>query len=361
MTIENTRAPGDDSDLEALIAHYGLAFPASTGTLEAVHPFDSERMESSVPTLITQADPVDLISGTITQLSRIILGKEHQLRLCIACLLARGHLLIEDIPGVGKTTLAHALAETLGLSYQRIQFTSDLLPADIIGVSVFERETAEFRFHKGPVFSQLVLADEVNRATPKAQSALLEAMEEHQVTVDGQTYPLAAPFFVIATQNPVYQIGTYPLPESQLDRFLLRIQLGYPEAALERQLLLGQDRRDILATLSPTLSPQQLLLMQTMVPGVFASDALLDYVQAIVRYTRESPHFEAGISPRAAIALLRAAQAWALIHGHTGVLPEDVQAVLSGVVGHRLKPRDESRAMTANQIGEMVLKAVEVP
>jgi MoxR-like ATPase len=226
---------------------------------------------------------------------------------------------------------------------------------------VFERETAEFRFHKGPVFSQLVLADEVNRATPKAQSALLEAMEEHQVTVDGQTYPLAAPFFVIATQNPVYQIGTYPLPESQLDRFLLRIQLGYPDAALERQLLLGQDRRDILATLSPTLSPQQLLLMQTMVPGVFASDALLDYVQAIVRYTRESPHFEAGISPRAAIALLRAAQAWALIHGHTGVLPEDVQAVLSGVVGHRLKPRDESRAMTANQIGEMVLKAVEVP
>jgi MoxR-like ATPase len=262
---------------------------------------------------------------------------------------------------VGKTTLAHALAETLGLSYQRIQFTSDLLPADIIGVSVFERETGEFRFHKGPIFSQLVLADEVNRATPKAQSALLEAMEEHQVTVDGQTYPMAAPFFVIATQNPVYQIGTYPLPESQLDRFLLRIQLGYPDAALERQLLLGQDRRDMLATLGPTLSPQQLLLMQTMVPGVYASDALLDYVQAIVRYTREAPHFEAGISPRAAIGLLRAAQAWALIHGHTGVLPEDVQAVLSGVVGHRLKPRDESRALTANQIGEMVLKAVEVP
>ena len=171
-------------------------------------------MDSSVPTLITQADPVELIDATIAQLSRIILGKEHELRLCVACLLARGHLLIEDIPGVGKTTLAHALAETLGLSYQRVQFTSDLLPADIIGVSVFERETSEFRFHKGPIFSQLVLADEVNRATPKAQSALLEAMEEHQVTADGQTYPLAAPFFVIATQNPVYQIGTYPLPES---------------------------------------------------------------------------------------------------------------------------------------------------
>lgn len=318
-------------------------------------------MDSSVPTLITQADPVELISGTVTQLNRIILGKEAQLRLSIACLLARGHLLIEDIPGVGKTTLAHALAETLGLHYQRIQFTSDLLPADIIGVSVFERERSEFRFHKGPIFSQLVLADEVNRATPKAQSALLEAMEEHQVTVDGETYPLAAPFFVIATQNPVYQIGTFPLPESQLDRFLMRIELGYPDATLERELLIGQDRRDLLATLAPTLSPQQLLLMQTMVPGVHASDALLDYIQAIVRYTRESPHFEAGLSPRAAIALLRAAQAWALIHGHAGVLPEDVQAVLSGVVGHRLKPRDDATARTANEVGEMVLKAVEVP
>lgn len=283
------------------------------------------------------------------------------MRLCIACLLARGHLLIEDIPGVGKTTLAHALAEALGMSYQRIQFTSDLLPADIIGVSVFDRETNAFRFHKGPVFSQLVLADEVNRATPKAQSALLEAMEEHQVTVDGQTYPLAAPFFVIATQNPVYQIGTYPLPESQLDRFLMRIELGYPDAALERQLLMGQDRRDLLATLPPTLSPQQVLLMQTMVPKVHASDALLDYVQAIVRFTRESPQLEAGLSPRAAIALLRAAQAWALIHGHLGVVPEDVQAVLSAVVGHRLKPKDDSIARNASEVGELVLKAVGVP
>jgi len=318
-------------------------------------------MEASVPTLITQADPVELVDATLAQLSRIILGKEHQLRLCIACMLARGHLLIEDIPGVGKTTLAHALAETLGLSYQRIQFTSDLLPADIIGVSVFERETSEFRFHKGPIFSQLVLADEVNRATPKAQSALLEAMEEHQVTADGYTYPLAAPFFVIATQNPVYQIGTYPLPESQLDRFLMRIQLGYPDAALERRLLLGQDRRDLLATLSPVLSPQQLLLMQTMVPGVHASDALLDYVQAIVRYTRESPAYEAGLSPRAAIALLRVSQAWSLIHGHPGVLPEDVQAVLPGVVGHRLKLRDQTKSRSAQEIGEAVLRAVAVP
>lgn len=318
-------------------------------------------MESPVPTLITQADPVELIGSTVAQLNRIILGKEHQLRLCIACLLARGHLLIEDIPGVGKTTLAHALAESLGLSYQRIQFTSDLLPADIIGVSVFERETTSFRFHKGPIFSQLVLADEVNRATPKAQSALLEAMEEHQVTVDGQTYPLAAPFFVIATQNPTYQIGTYPLPESQLDRFLMRIELGYPDAALERQLLMGQDRRDLLATLSATLSPQQLLLLQTMVPKVHVSDALLDYVQAIVRFTRESPQFESGISPRAAIGLLRAAQAWALIQGHAGVIPEDVQAVLSAVVGHRLRAQIDSDTSSASQIGDAVLKAVPVP
>jgi MoxR-like ATPase len=318
-------------------------------------------MDSPVPTLITQADPVELISATIAQLNRVILGKEHQLRLCLSCLLARGHLLIEDVPGVGKTTLAHALAESLGLSYQRIQFTSDLLPADIIGVSVFDRETNSFRFHKGPIFSQLVLADEVNRATPKAQSALLEAMEEHQVTADGQTYPMAAPFFVIATQNPVYQVGTYPLPESQLDRFLMRIGLGYPDEALERQLLMGQDRRDLLAVLSPTLSPQQLLLMQTMVPQVHASDALLDYVQAIVRFTREAPEFEAGISPRAAIALLRAAQAWALIHGHAGVLPEDVQAVLAAVVGHRLRPKDAGFARNATEVGEYVLKAVAVP
>ncbi|HEX7012894.1 MAG TPA: AAA family ATPase [Steroidobacteraceae bacterium] len=314
-----------------------------------------------MPTLISEVRPVELVGSTIAQLNRIILGKERQIRLAIACLLARGHLLIEDIPGVGKTTLAHALAQSLGLSYQRIQFTSDLLPADVLGVSVFERESGTFQFHKGPVFSQLVLADEVNRATPKAQSALLEAMEEHQVTVDGQTYPLPAPFFVIATQNPVYQIGTYPLPESQLDRFLMRIDLGYPDPALERQLLMGQDRRDLLATLTPTLPPQQLLLMQTLVPKVHASDALLDYVQAIVRYTRESPKFEAGLSPRAAIGLLRAAQAWALIHAHPGVYPEDVQAVLGASVGHRLKLRNAADAASASEVGQLLLEAVEVP
>ncbi|MET0984013.1 MAG: AAA family ATPase [Steroidobacteraceae bacterium] len=304
--------------------------------------------------------PTALLSRTVQQLNRIILGKEHRIRLALACLLARGHLLIEDIPGVGKTTLAHALAHSLGLSYNRIQFTSDLLPADVIGISIFERESGSFRFHKGPIFAQVVLADEVNRATPKAQSALLEAMEEQQVTVDGDTYPLAAPFFVIATQNPAYQIGTFPLPESQLDRFLMRIDIGYPDAQMERELLSGQDRRDLLATLAATLLPAQLLNLQGQVPLVHASPALLDYVQAVVRFTRESPLFVNGLSPRAAIALLRAAQAWALMLGHAGVLPEDVQAVMGAVVGHRLKPRDEGRFKSAAEIGEFVLKSVAV-
>jgi MoxR-like ATPase len=308
-----------------------------------------------------RVDATALVERAVAGLDGIILGKSTQLRLCLACLLARGHLLIEDIPGVGKTTLAHALARILGLSYQRIQFTSDLLPADIIGVSVFEPESGEFRFHRGPVFAQLVLADEVNRATPKAQSALLEAMEEHQVTVDGQTYPLSEPFFVIATQNPLYQVGTFPLPESQLDRFLMRIELGYPAPALERQLLMGRDRRDLLATLAPALTPHQLLRLQAAALNVHASDALLDYVQAIARYTRLSAEFEAGLSPRAVIALLRAAQTWALMHAHVGVLPEDVQAVLAAVVGHRLAPRDESRFRGAAEIGRHVLEAVPVP
>jgi MoxR-like ATPase len=301
------------------------------------------------------------VERAVAGLGEIILGKESQLRLCLACLLARGHLLIEDIPGVGKTTLAHALARTLGLSYQRIQFTSDLLPADITGFSVFDAETGQFRFHRGPVFSQVVLADEVNRATPKAQSALLEAMEEHQVTSDGQTYPMSEPFYVIATQNPAYQVGTFPLPESQLDRFLMRIELGYPEASLERQLLLGSDRRDLLVSLSPALTPQQLLRLQSEVPRVHSSEALLDYVQAIARYTRQATEFEAGLSPRAVIGLLRAAQAWALMHAHPGVLPEDVQAVLPAVVGHRLAPREGSRFRDAGQVGQHVLETVPVP
>jgi MoxR-like ATPase len=319
----------------------------------------STPLHQETPTRDTEA--IELIESALAGLNRIILGKDRQLRLSLACLLARGHLLIEDIPGVGKTTLAHALARTLGLVYQRIQFTSDLLPADIIGVSVFEPEGGQFRFHRGPVFAQLVLADEVNRATPKAQSALLEAMEEHQVTADGNTYPMTEPFFVIATQNPVYQVGTFPLPESQLDRFLMRIELGYPQEALERQLLLGQDRRDLLATLVPALTPQQLLRLQRDVPQVHASEALLDYVQAVAAHTRRTAEFQAGLSPRAVIALLRAAQAWALMHAHSGVLPEDVQAVLPAVVGHRLAPRDESRFRGAGEIGQHVLDAVPVP
>ncbi len=307
------------------------------------------------------AEGVARVEAAVAALNRIILGKERQLRLCLACLFARGHLLIEDIPGVGKTTLAHALAYTLGLSYQRIQFTSDLLPADITGVSVFDAESGQFHFHRGPVFAQLVLADEVNRATPKAQSALLEAMEEHQVTSDGTTYPMSEPFFVIATQNPMYQVGTFPLPESQLDRFLMRIELGYPEASLERELLLGADRRDLLTGLTPALTPQQLLRIQGDVPRVHASGALLDYVQDVARYTRQASEFEAGLSPRAVIALLRAAQAWALMHARAGVIPEDVQAVLPAVVGHRLAPRDASRFRDAGQVGRHVLGSVPVP
>jgi len=304
---------------------------------------------------------LERVEAAVTALNRIILGKEQQIRLCLACLFARGHLLIEDIPGVGKTTLAHALAAILGLTYQRVQFTSDLLPADITGVSVFDAESGQFRFHRGPVFAQLVLADEVNRATPKAQSALLEAMEEHQVTSDGTTYPMSEPFFVIATQNPVYQVGTFPLPESQLDRFLMRIELGYPAAELERELLLGADRRDLLTALAPALTPQQLLRVQTEVPRVHASPALLDYVQAVARYTREASEFEAGLSPRAVIALLRAAQAWALMHARPGVLPEDLQAVLPAVVGHRLAPREASRFRDAGPVGLHVLESVPVP
>jgi MoxR-like ATPase len=316
----------------------------------------------AAPAPVAQDSPLRaLVDTAIERLNSIILGKESQVRLCLACLLAKGHLLIEDIPGVGKTTLAHALARTIGLTYQRIQFTSDLLPADIVGVSVFEPDTGQFRIHRGPVFAQLVLADEVNRATPKAQSALLEAMEEHQVTADGQTYPLTEPFFVIATQNPVYQVGTFPLPESQLDRFLMRIELGYPAPVLERQLLLGRDRRDLLATLDPALQPQQLLRLQAEVPKVHASDPLLDYVQAIARYTRQAQEFESGLSPRAVISLLRAAQAWAFMHGHDGVLPEDVQAVLPAVAGHRLAPRDSARFRSAGDVGQHVLAAVPVP
>jgi MoxR-like ATPase len=302
-----------------------------------------------------------VITDAITQLNRIVVGKEHQIRLCLTCLVARGHLLIEDQPGVGKTTLAHALAQVLGLTYQRIQFTSDLLPADVIGVSVFDRETASFRFHKGPVFSQLILADEVNRANPKAQSALLEAMEEGQVTADGNTYKLPSPFFVIATQNPGHQIGTFPLPESQLDRFLMRIHLGYPAAEVERALLTGRDRRDLLGELEPVLESAALTDLQRRVASVHVASALLDYLQALIAYSRDAPTFETGLSPRAAIGLLRAAQAWTLLDGRESVLPEDVQAVLPAVASHRLRLVADNTGDGANGIGEYLRQAVPVP
>jgi MoxR-like ATPase len=301
------------------------------------------------------------IDEAVTALNGIILGKAVQIRLCVACLLARGHLLIEDIPGVGKTTLAHALARILGLSYQRIQFTSDLLPADITGVSVYDRERNDFRFHPGPVFSQLVLADEINRATPKTQSALLEAMEEGQVTADGHSHALPEPFFVVATQNPTYQIGTFPLPESQLDRFLMRIRLGFPGPAVERELLQGADRRSLLRRTQPVVTPELIMRLQEDVTAVYTSDALLDYVQAIIRHTRERPEYEAGLSPRAALSMLRAAQAWALLHHREAVLPEDDQSVLTALVGHRLRSRQAADHEEADRIGEELLAAVPVP
>lgn len=282
------------------------------------------------------------IEQILNQLNQIILGKSRPVKLALSCLLARGHLLIEDLPGVGKTTLAHTLAATLGLSFQRIQFTSDMLPADILGVSVYEREQQKFTFHRGPIFTQLLLADEVNRASPRTQSALLEAMEEQQVTIEGETFALQSPFFVIATQNPTHQIGTFPLPESQLDRFLMRIEIGYPDSAAERALLMGEDRRQMLQSLQPVIQPQQLLTIQRAVQAVTVSEALIDYIQALLAYTRQSGQFQTGISPRAGLGLLHAAQAWAFISGRDYVEPEDVQAVLPSVVGHRLQPLADS-------------------
>ena len=277
-----------------------------------------------------------------SQISQVVVGKDLQIRQALVCLLAGGHLLIEDIPGVGKTTLAHALAAALGLRFSRVQFTSDLLPADVIGVSIFEREKAAFRFHPGPLFAHVLLADEINRATPKTQSALLEAMEERQVSVDGVTHDLPAPFFVIATQNPNYQIGTFPLPESQLDRFLMCVTLGYPDAAAERALLLGDDRRTLLKALQPKMQPEELLAARAELVHIHASAVLIDYVQALLQASRSGNLFVEGLSPRAGLALLQAARAWAALEGRDHVLPEDVQAILVPVAAHRLRPLQAS-------------------
>ena len=300
------------------------------------------------------------IDRALTELNRIILGKDRTVRLALSCLVAGGHLLIEDIPGVGKTTLAHAMARCLGLSYQRIQFTSDLLPADILGNAMFDRERSELVFHPGPIFAQLVLADEVNRATPKTQSALLEAMEEQQVTTEAETRPLPEPFFVIATQNPQYQVGTFPLPESQLDRFLMRVHLGYPPHGAERELLAGKDRRKLLQDIEPVVRAADLSRLRRTVDAMGVAPALLDYLQALTRATREHEGLESGLSPRGALSLRRAAQAWALVHHRDVVYPEDVQAVFRAVVTHRVVPAPERRDSVDSLVAS-ILEQTAVP
>ena len=297
------------------------------------------------------------INTSLDELNKIILGKEQQVQLALACILANGHLLIEDLPGMGKTTLAHALSKTLGLAYNRVQFTSDLLPADLIGATVFDAQSSSFSFHRGSIFSSIFLADELNRATPKAQSALLEAMEEGQVSVDGETYPLPEPFFVIATQNPQSQSGTFPLPESQLDRFMFRISLGYPEPSIEREILRGNRGRTALNQVKQILSRESLLKIQQIIPTIKVSDTLLDYVQRLIAQTRQDDLCHLGLSPRGALALMKSAQCWAFLQGREHVLPEDVQAVFIAVVGHRIIGKKETQG---DQLAKHILQTVDV-
>lgn len=304
-----------------------------------------------------QLQPHTITDNIITAASRIILGKQPQIRLALACILARGHLLVEDLPGMGKTTLAQTLAQVLGLNFRRVQFTSDLLPADILGISVYDRNRAAFKFHPGPVFTHVLLADEINRATPKTQSALLEVMEEGQVTLEGETRKLPQPFFVIATQNPATHIGTFPLPESQMDRFLMRIQLGYPDASSERGLLRNNGGREHVAELQPCIDGAGLLQLQQAVHSIHVSDALLDYLQALLNYTRTSSRYSNGLSPRAGLALKQCAQAWALMQHRDFAVPEDIQAVLPGVAGHRLQTTSGS---DAGDVVAQLLNAVPI-
>lgn len=300
------------------------------------------------------------ITPVLNQLNKVVLGKSHQVKLSVACILAQGHLLIEDLPGMGKTTLGQALAKAFGLEFQRIQFTSDILPADIIGANIFDRDKGTFEFHKGPIFSQLILGDEINRATPKAQSALLEAMEEQQVTVEGETFNLPEPFFVIATQNPSHQIGTYPLPESQLDRFLFRIELGYPDPSFERVLLKGQSGRSNLNEIKPLLEHGALLEIQREIKKITVSEHLLSYLMNLIMATRQSPDFAHGLSPRGGLALISAARAWAFLDGRDYVLPEDIQQIFVPTAAHRLE-FSQTASGSIVELTKKILNDVKVP
>lgn len=300
------------------------------------------------------------IEAAVEEVGQVLLGKESQIRLALTCLFSKGHLLIEDLPGMGKTMLSQALAVVIGLTYNRIQFTSDLLPADILGLSIYDKSNGEFKFHPGPIFNQLVLADEINRTTPKSQSALLEAMEEGQVTIEGRTRPLPEPFFVIATQNPATQAGTFPLPESQLDRFLMRIELGYPDAIAERVLLKGEDRRSVLSRLKVCLDSDDLIEIQIQSSQVKVSEALYDYVQRIVQHTRQAAEFAYGLSPRAALALVHCAKTWAFVSGRTHVIPEDVQAVLPSIVEHRLRESADFSGHGGTALTQRLLTTIDV-
>lgn len=314
----------------------------------------------SQQSLLTAEQSQHLLAKTSESISSIILGKNRQIQLALSCLLAGGHLLIEDLPGVGKTTLSLTLAKVFGLDFQRIQFTSDLLPSDVLGVSIFDTSTQSFKFHKGPVFTQVLLADEINRSTPKTQSSLLEAMEEKQVTQDGTTRILPEPFFVIATQNPMEQVGTFPLPESQLDRFLMRINIGYPDQQAEMELLKGNNRHNMIQKLEASITPEQLIELQVNANKTHMSQAILDYVLSIIRSSRLSPWFISGLSPRAGLALQRCARSWAFLHGRDHVLPEDVQQVLPCVAAHRLQIHPEHQDKNIDELILLLIKQVPV-
>ena len=316
--------------------------------------------EFSLQTPSDEGNRHDRLKDAVSTVNRIIMGKEQQVKLAFSCLLAGGHLLIEDLPGVGKTTLAHALAAVIGVRYQRIQFTSDLLPADILGVSIYSRDQEKFEFHPGPIFAQLVLADEINRATPKSQSALLEAMAEGQVTIEGDTHSLPKPFFVIATQNPLDLVGTFPLPDSQLDRFLLSISLGFPEPEVERELLTARDRSLMLQDTQPVISPDDVLLLNQDCQKVHVSHALLDYVQALLAGTRNSRWFEIGLSPRAGIAMLHCSKAYAFLEGRDFAIPEDVKAIFPSLARHRMSVPHGMETSVKEQISDL-LNQVAIP